>query len=187
MKKYKAILIDPPWSYRDKANAGNRGACYKYETMPMETLKQLPIGEKLAADDACLFLWSTCPMLPEALEVMRAWGFSYRTVAFVWAKRNRKKLDGWFMGCGSYTRANPELCLLGIKGHPKRASAAVHSIIEAPVREHSQKPDEVRDRIVKLCGDVPRIEIFARQRVEGWSSIGIGIDGKRIEDVLEGL
>ena len=110
-------------------------------------------------------------MLPEALEVIKRWGFKYKTVAFTWIKEN-KKSDGYFTGMGYYTRCNPEQCLLATKGKPKRISKSVRQLIVSRLEQHSKKPDDIRNRIVKLCGDLPRIELFARQRVEGWDCWG---------------
>ena len=169
-KKYSIIYADPPWSYRDKALAGNRGACCKYPTLTIEQIKKLPISE-LAANDCALFLWVTMPKLDEVLSVIGAWGFVYKTVAFTWVKRNRKS-DTWFMGMGSWTRANAELCLIATRGKPKRINAGVHSLIESRIEGHSKKPDEARKRIIKLMGNLPRIELFAREKVDGWDSWG---------------
>lgn len=169
-KKYSVIYADPPWSYRDKALAGNRGAGCKYTVQSQEWINNLPVSS-IAADDCVLFLWVTMPKLDEVMEVVKAWGFDFKTVAFTWVKRN-KVSDGWFWGMGRWTRANAELCLICTKGKPKRISAAVHSVVDTPIEGHSKKPDCVRDRIVTLCGGVPRIELFARQRVEGWDAWG---------------
>lgn len=149
-KKYSIIYADPAWSYRDKAMAGERGACCKYDVMDLEDICKLPVKE-LAEDDAVLFLWVTMPKLNEAFSVMRAWGFEYKTCAFTWVKQNRKS-DTLFWGMGRWTRANAELCLLGTRGKPKRADAGVHSVIISHVEEHSKKPAETRDRIEKLLG-----------------------------------
>ena len=147
-KKYKIIYADPPWSYRDKALAGDRGAGCKYDVMNIKDIKKLPVKD-LADDDCVLFMWVTMPMLEEAFDLMRAWGFTYKTCAFTWIKQN-KKADSLFWGMGNWTRANAELCLLGIKGKPKREDAGVHSVIISHIEEHSKKPAETRDRIVKL-------------------------------------
>ncbi len=163
-------MADPPWTYRDKALAGNRGAGCKYKLMTHQELCALPVAD-MAAEDACLFMWATMPKLDEAFEVIKAWGFEYKTCAFTWIKRN-KVADSLFWGMGRWTRANPELCLLATKGSPTRASAAVHSVIESKIERHSKKPDEVRKRIIQLCGDLPRIELFARERAEGWDAFG---------------
>ena len=111
------------------------------------------------------------PKLNECFDLISSWGFEYKTCAFTWIKTN-KKSDSLFWGMGRWTRANPEVCLLAAKGTPKRLSASVHSVVMSPIREHSRKPDEVRDRIVELVGDLPRIELFARQRVDGWDAWG---------------
>jgi N6-adenosine-specific RNA methylase IME4 len=125
----------------------------------------------LADDDCILFLWVTMPQLNVCFDIIKSWGFVYKTNAFTWVKRN-KISKSLFWGMGRWTRANAELCLLATKGHPKRFDAGVHSVVYTPIEEHSKKPSVVRDRIVKLCGDVPRIELFARQKIEGWDSWG---------------
>lgn len=109
--------------------------------------------------------------MEEAFKVIRAWGFEYKTVAFAWAKQN-KKADSLFWGMGYWTRANVELCLLATKGHLKRVSSKVHQVIMSHIEEHSKKPAETRDRIVELMGDLPRIELFARQKTSGWDVWG---------------
>ena len=138
--------------------------------MSINDIKKLPI-QAIAADNCILFLWVTMPKLNEVFEVIKAWGFEYKTVAFTWVKRN-KKSDGWFWGMGRWTRSNAELCLLATKGNPKRISASVHSILDDPIMKHSKKPEEAKNRIVKLVGDLPCIELFARQKSEGWDVWG---------------
>ena len=169
-KKYQIIYADPPWSYRDKASAGNRGASFKYDVQDHKWICGLPV-ENISDDNCVLFLWITMPQLPNVFEVIKEWGFDYKTCAFTWVKRNKLQ-PSWFWGMGNWTRANSELCLLATKGKPKRVSAAVHSVIDTPVERHSKKPDVVKDRIVQLCGDLPRIELFARQKTIGWDSWG---------------
>ena len=107
----------------------------------------------------------------EALRLIRAWGFTYKSVAFVWLKKN-KKADSWFYGLGFWTRANAEVCLLATKGHPKRQAADIHQLIISPIEAHSKKPDETREKIVALMGDRPRVELFARQTPPGWDVWG---------------
>ena len=171
MKKYNVILADPPWSFRAWSSKGmGRSAEQHYPTMRLEDIKALPVSD-LAAGDCVLFLWATFPMLKEALEVIDTWGFTYKTVAFTWVKENRKS-PGLFWGLGYWTRANAEICLLATRGSPKRQSAAVHQVILSPVEQHSKKPDAVRERIVALMGDVPRVELFARQETPGWDVWG---------------
>jgi len=169
-KKYKIIYADPPWSYKDKALAGNRGAGCKYQTQEKNWLDGLPVSE-IADKDCALFLWVTMPMLNECFDLIKAWGFEYKTCAFTWVKKN-KKSDSWFWGMGNWTRANAEVCLLATKGKPKRISASVHSVIDARIEGHSKKPDIVRDKIVQLLGNLSRIELFARERYSGWDAWG---------------
>ena len=169
-KKYSIIYADPPWSYRDKALAGNRGAGCKYTVQSKTWIDNLPVAS-ITNPNSILFLWVTMPKLNECWDLITNWGFEYKTVAFTWVKRN-KKTPSWFWGMGRWTRANAELCLLATKGKPKRISASVHSIVDSPIEEHSKKPDEVRDRIVELVGDLPRIELFARERHDGWDAWG---------------
>lgn len=144
--------------------------------MSIDELCALPVAE-LAAKDCVLFLWATFPQLPEALQLIKAWGFHYKTVAFVWLKRNRKS-PSWFYGLGYWTRGNAEICLLAIKGKPKRKSAGVHQFIISPIEQHSKKPDEARQKILALMGDLPRVELFARQKTPGWDVWGNEV-GKR--------
>ncbi len=170
MKKYQIIYADPPWSYQDKALAGNRGAICKYPVMDGGGLKALRVNE-IADDNCILFLWVTMPKLNEVFDLIKAWGFEYKTVGFTWVKRN-KKSNSWFWGMGRWTRANAELCLIATEGKPKRISAAIHSVIDTPLEGHSKKPDETKNRIIGLVGDLPRIELFARQKTEGWDVWG---------------
>mgnify|MGYP004651493951 FL=1 len=171
MQQYNIIYADPPWKYRVYTTKDSgRSAESHYPTMRIEDICALPV-QQLAAKNCALFLWITFPTLREALSVIDAWGFTYKTVAFVWVKQNRKS-PGLFWGMGYWTRANAELCLLATKGHPKRQSAGVHQIILSPVEEHSKKPDVARERIVALLGDLPRLELFARQSTPGWEVWG---------------
>ena len=143
---------------------------WHYDTMSVEEICGLSIDE-IANKDAVLLLWATFPKLPEALRVIKAWGFQYKTVAFVWLKQN-KSGKGWFFGLGFWTRGNAEICLLATKGNPHRYSNSVHQFIISPLRQHSQKPDEAREKIVALMGDPPRVELFARTKTEGWDVWG---------------
>lgn len=127
--------------------------------------------EEITAKDCVLFLWATFPQIPEALRVIKAWGFQYKTVAFVWLKQN-KSGKGWFFGLGFWTRGNAEICLLATKGKPHRNSNRVHQFLISPIRGHSQKPEEAREKIVELMGDLPRVELFAREKTEGWDAWG---------------
>ena len=166
-KKYKIIYADPAWKYFE---SGNRNQSKHYTSMSIEDIKQLKVSE-LADEDCILFLWVTFPILKESFEVMESWGFRYATCGFNWIKRN-KISDDWFFGLGQWTRSNSELCLIGVKGHPIRFSANVSQIIDTHMEGHSIKPSIVRNKIVELCGDLPRIELFAREKVDGWDSWG---------------
>lgn len=180
-EKFSVIYADPPWSYDDKSK--HRGGAERhYRTMGIDWIASLSIKD-LAADDSVLFLWVTWPQLREGLRVIESWGFTYKTIGFLWVKKYRqtdmfKPTDFW--GMGHWTRSNTEPCLMGIRGKPKRASGGVHSVIEAVPRKHSAKPPEVRDRIVQLCGDLPRVELFAREPAEGWQ-----IWGNEVESDIE--
>lgn len=170
-KKYGVIYCDPPWAYKVWSKKGlGRSAENHYPTMDIEDIRTLPVGD-LADKDCALFMWVTFPCLKEGLSVLESWGFTYKTVAFVWVKQNRKS-DGLFWGLGYWTRANAELCILATKGSPRRVSAGIHQVILSHVEEHSKKPQEARDRIVRLMGEVPRIELFARTKTEGWDVWG---------------
>lgn len=138
--------------------------------MSIKDICNLPV-DKIADRDCVLFMWMTFPTLVEGLKVLEAWKFKYKTVAFVWIKQN-KKTPSLFWGLGFWTRANAEICILATKGNPKRVSTKVHQVIMSPVEEHSKKPDEARKRIIELLGDIPKIELFARQKVKGWDSWG---------------
>ena len=171
MKKYGIIYADPPWHYRvySKKGAG-RSAESHYPTMTIEEIQALPVSE-LADKDCALFMWITFPLLKESLSVLSAWGFKFKTIAFVWIKQNRKS-DSLFWGMGYWTRANAEFCVLATKGKPKRMAKNVHQVIVSHIEEHSIMPVEARSRIVRLMGDLPRIELFARQKSAGWDVWG---------------
>lgn len=172
---YTVILADPPWQL---SGAGfGETATRHYATMPTDEICALPVSD-LAADDCLLFLWARYPMLPEALRVIEAWGFEYSTVAFTWAKTTQS--GAWHYGLGGWTRANPEIVLLGRRGSVQRIDRGVANLVVADVSKHSEKPGEVRDRIVRLVGDVPRIELFARESANGWASWGNELDPPRI-------
>lgn len=182
-KRYKVIYADPPWTFKCYSQKGEGRAPQKhYECMTKGDIQALPVQE-IADEDCVLFLWVTFPCLEEGLELIKRWGFKYKTCAFSWAKKN-KKSEGYFTGLGYWTRANVELCLLATKGNPKRISKAVKQLVVSPLRDHSRKPDEVRERIVELMGDVPRIELFARGQYDGWDVWGneCGKDGEREDE-----
>jgi len=171
VKTYQIIYADPPWSYNDKRNGKKMsgGATNHYPTMSIEDIKWLPVPD-LADQNCMLFLWATFPNLVEALDVIKHWGFTYKTLGFSWIKTNK---DGSpFFGIGYYTKSNCEVCLIGVKGKPIKVSDFVSSVLISPREEHSKKPDVTREKIIQLCGDIPRVELFARQKTEGWDVWG---------------
>lgn len=231
-EKFSVISADIPWEYDDKKmNRG--GAARYYDTLSLDDVKRINV-QAVAADDCILMLWATAPLLPEALSVIDAWGFSYRTVGFVWVKRSSKywdhfskrirqeiaryhalfdgidagspfslsSLSSWFgadwlkqaaksksgnaynTGMGAYTRANAEFVLIAVKG--KGAALikdhSINQIIDACLMEHSRKPDEYLELIEQLTGDVPKFEMFARRRRDGWKVLGNQLESDYLLD-----
>jgi N6-adenosine-specific RNA methylase IME4 len=175
--RFGVIYADPPWQFTTFSDKGkDRSAEAHYDCMTFAKLCGLPV-RNYAAPNCCLFLWTTDPMLRHALELIDAWGFTFKTVAFTWAKLNRNVRrpmfagQDFFTGMGYWTRANSEQCLLATIGRPKRCSMAVKRLIIAPRREHSRKPDEAYDRIEQLVSG-PYLELFARQARPGWTAWG---------------
>lgn len=176
---FQVVYADPPWKYatRGKATVGaSRLPDRHYLTMSTADICALPIGE-LAAKNCWLFMWSTWPHLEHALAVMKAWGFKYSSEGFTWVKLKpthtgelitRRSVH---MSMGFTTRKNTEPCLLGRRGSPKRLRADIQEVIFAPVREHSRKPDEAAERIVRYAPG-PRVELFARQAQPGFAGWG---------------
>ncbi|MCB2055859.1 MAG: DNA methyltransferase [Geminicoccaceae bacterium] len=176
-RDYRVIYADPPWTFRTYSRKGKgRSPEAHYDCMTLDDIKALPVAD-WAASDALLLMWATDPLLERALEVVRAWGFTYKTVGFYWAKLNKGREPhlvseaDFFTGMGFWTRANPEPCLLATRGRPGRRSGAVRKLVVAPRREHSRKPDEVRARIEALA-DGPYLEMFARDGRRGWDVWG---------------
>ena len=181
MKKYQIIYADPAWKYNNKPNKKGRTVESHYPTMDIEAIKNLPVGD-IAGENCILFIWVTFPKLQEGIETIKAWGFEYKTLGFVWIKANKREgnkqikffdtgIDD-FVGMGMWTRSNAEICLIATKGNPKRISASVRSTIYSPIMLHSRKPAEARERIVNLCGNLPRVELFSRQTIKGWDVWG---------------
>ncbi len=203
---YSLIYLDPPWKYTDKAQAGNRGAEFKYPCMSIIELQNMvSYIDEISEPNSVMYMWTTGPMMLTSCLLMESWGFQYKTVAFTWIKTNKNGINlttnkgnplmlatyiepsediattGDFLGMGNHTRSNSEFVLLGVKGKGiKRINASVRSTVISPRREHSRKPDEVRQRLEQLYGPVPRIELFAREKFEGWDAVGDGV-GTHIE------
>ena len=169
MKKYNIIYADPPWYYPGGGfpSTSDKQA---YPLMKTADICALPVA-KIVQPDALLFLWTTMTHIPDALRVIEAWGFRYVTNGFTWVKVHEKSRLP-VIGMGYWTRQNAELCLVAKRGRPRRQHKAVSSIIIEPRRRHSQKPDQVRRDIVRICGDLPRVELFARQKTPGWDIWG---------------
>lgn len=179
--RYSVILADPPWRYEvwSRDTGLGRSAESHYPTMPTAEIEKLSIGD-LAARDCCLFMWATWPTIPDAFTLGAAWGFQFKTCAFLWAKTNKRAVQrwtnvddpaNWFVGMGFWTRANTEPCLLFTRGKPHRKNADVRQLIVASIAEHSRKPDEQYARIERLV-DGPYCELFARRKRAGWYSWG---------------
>jgi site-specific DNA-methyltransferase (adenine-specific) len=191
--KFNIILADPPWrfknwSMKELAERGEKWARRNgrspYDVMTTEDIAGLPVAD-IAAKNAILMLWATYPKLADALQVIAAWDFEYKTCVFTWVKLN-KGGSGFKFGLGYHSRGNCELCLLATRGKGlRRVDNAVPNLLIAPIRDHSQKPDEARDRIERLYGNVPRIELFARQERDGWTALGNEV-GECL-DLREGL
>jgi len=171
VKKYQIIYADPPWKYK-WGDGGKLAPETHYSTLSVDELMKLPV-KNLRDKNCILAMWATCPALPEALALMKAWGFNYKTVLHTWVKTRKDGVP--IMGMGSYTRSGTELLLLGQgNGHRKRLSTdiVIPQVLMEGRRKHSQKPDVVRENLVRLFGDIPRIELFAREQTEGWDVWG---------------
>lgn len=162
-------MADCPWSYSDKMKGHSFSLDHEYITQPLKWIKNLPVAS-IATKDSALLLWVPSPMLNDGLDVMKAWGWKYVTVAFVWSKHTRhgKKIHN----LGRWTMGNTEMCLLGRRGKIQRQVLNIKQLVEAERREHSRKPDEVRQRAEVLFGDVRRMELFARGSYEHWDQFG---------------
>lgn len=187
-KKYQIIYADPPWRYNNRcAHSKTKfggGVHSHYPTMSDQEI--IDLGEKIkriTAPNAALFLWATMPRLPLAIAVLEAWGFRYATAAFVWVKTTKQGTPA--AGPGFYTASNAEVCLLGVKGRMPPARRLINSVILEPRREHSRKPDVVRDRIEMMYPEARRLELFCRFPAPGWDVIGNQLeDGQDVREAL---
>lgn len=170
-KKYQIIYADPPWAYNDKMSGHSFSLDHEYETQSKDWIANLAVGS-IAANDSVLFLWAVSPQLPEALHVIKSWGFKYTTVAFCWSKITTGNKE--VANLGRWTMGNVELCLLGVKGKPNsmRIDKSIRQLVVAERTKHSKKPEEVRKRIKTLFGERTRIELFAREKTPGWDVWG---------------
>lgn len=175
-KKYSIVYADPPWQFRSKAyQDGNRDMLKleetQYQTMDIQKIKDLPIKEICEKDCIC-FLWCVDGFLKEGIELLESWGFQYKTIAFNWIKHYES--GEVCVNFAPYTLKSWEICLLGIKGKVGNIKVCnnVQGLLTDTRTKHSKKPNETRIRIEKLCGDKPRIELFARQYADGWDCWG---------------
>jgi N6-adenosine-specific RNA methylase IME4 len=191
-EKFNIIYADPPWHYNGKLQFDKSSKCaenidftknifissaeFKYPTLKTAQMMNLPVWE-IAEDDCLLFMWATNPHLAQAIELGRAWGFGYKTVAFVWDKMAHNP--------GQYTLSNCELCLLFKRGRIPRPRGArnVQQLVSSPRRAHSMKPTEVRQKIEKMFPTQKRIELFARCAADGWTAWGLDV----LEEQAEGF
>ncbi len=182
--KFQIIYADPPWDYGGKMQfdkssikSENEGwkrdifisaANFKYPTVKTKDLKRIPI-DRICDDDCLLFMWVTNPHLAQGIELGTAWGFEYKTVAFVWDKMSHNP--------GQYTLSNCELCLVFKRGRIPRPRGArnIQQLVRAPRGAHSVKPDIVRDNIAKMFPSQRKIELFARTTTEGWDVWGLDV------------
>jgi len=183
-KKYQIIYADPPWDFGCKAyQDGGRDMLLlsetKYKTMSIQDIKNLPISN-IIDNDCALFLWTTDAHLEFAIQVINSWGFKYKTIGFLWLKKyaNGSRVYNF----APWTLKSSEMCLLGLKGRMGKLKKKnnVKGLVEETRTDHSKKPNEVRNRIVELFGDIPRIELFARKKTEGWD-----VWGNEVESNIE--
>jgi N6-adenosine-specific RNA methylase IME4 len=183
---FGVIASDPPWAFKAYAPPAEdaeyrRDTEVHYSTMDLPAIKAMPVAD-VAAKDCHLFLWTTGPHLPQALEVMTAWGFTYSGIGFTWIKLRRSLNPDLLcvigdverelhLGLGHGTRKNSEICLHGRRGSPRRLAKDVREVIISPVREHSRKPEQFFERVERFCAG-PRLDMFARSSRPGWTAFG---------------
>lgn len=163
-KKYECLYVDPPWSYENKRTGGSMtsGADDEYLTMGIKDIMSIPVW-KISEPDSALFIWAVTPLLPEAFQVMKNWGYTYKTTLY-WRKKGKFGMGFWFRG-------DIEPCLVGIKGNVKPFGLQISNFIDAPPREHSRKPDEMYE-IIESIGFKSKFEMFAREKRHGWDVFG---------------
>ena len=180
-KKYSVIYADPPWQYGSKAyqlgNSGKDGyrrgksMTHYMDVMSIKAIKELPVKD-ITTDNAVCFMWCTDSHLPEGIEVLKAWGFKYKTIAFNWIKYYESGTP--VVNVAPWTLKSWEICLLGVKGSmtKEKLNNSVLGLVRTIRREHARKPDQVRNRIDQMFGHLPRIELFARNHSKGWDVWG---------------
>jgi N6-adenosine-specific RNA methylase IME4 len=167
--RYRVILADPPWFFENYSAKGQHKSPHRhYDCLTSDQIEALPVRE-LAADDCVLALWATAPTLPIAMMTLTLWGFTYKTCG-AWAKRS-KGGEKWTFGTGYIYRSAAEIWLIGTRGNPRARVRNVRNLIDAPVREHSRKPDQLRADLTRQFAG-PRCELFAREQTFGWDCWG---------------
>ena len=169
-KKYGVIYADPPWLFKTRSDKGkDRSPEKHYPVLSIADICNLPVSD-ITKPDSVLLMWVVDPLLDQAFKVIDAWGFTYKTVGFTWAKTNKNTM-GFFTGLGYWTRGNPEMCLLATRGKPKRLNKSIPQLVVSERQEHSRKPDIIYEHIEKML-EGPYIELFARRKRNGWFSWG---------------
>lgn len=179
MGPFSIVMADPPWKFRTWSETNQaKSPSRHYQLMEADEIRAIPVRD-WCAPDAALFLWVVQSNLPEALALIEAWGFKFKTVAFAWVKIKGKQTRLFYddvdvrMGLGYHTRSGFEQCWLATRGDGyERLVKDEPQVIFSPRREHSRKPDEIAEAIVRLCGDLPRLEMFARTKRPGWDAFG---------------
>ena len=212
MAKYSVIVADLPWFYNQRPTHQQKhsktkfggGASGTYQLMKDEDIYKLgPLIQEVTTDYCAMFMWATMPKLDVALECMKQWGFEYKTTAFVWIKTNQ---DGVTPSTspGFYTASNAEIVLLGTKQPKKRKPGEynpltpherlINSVVIAPRSKHSEKPEEVQNRIERMYPVINEqahvynyLELFARRERDNWACLGNEIDGRDIREALQSL
>lgn len=168
--QFSLIYADTPWRFALRSSKGEKKSPQShYQCMSLDDIKALPVAS-VAAPDCLLFMWATAPMLPQALEVMAAWGFTFKTMG-AWAKRSSTGAK-WAFGTGYILRSASEPFLIGTRGRPKVHTKSERNLIVAPVREHSRKPDNTRRMLEAMIPHGDRLEMFAREAADGWTAWG---------------
>lgn len=175
-KKYNIIYADPPWSFSSKQLQKEKGKRFNslenvYHTEKTENMKNWNI-KRICNNDSAIFMWTTDAHIKEAIDLMESWGFKYVTIAFIWSKRSKNNKEIYTLG--AWTLKNCEICLFGTRGQmlKYKKSNCIRQLVKAERTKHSKKPDLVYSLIEELFGDLPRIELFARQQVKGWDCWG---------------
>jgi len=184
-KKYQIILADPAWQYKSKECLAKKSILdgklnSPYQTISIEDIKKLPVV--MVSDDNCLlFLWVVSPMLDDCIDVLKSWGFKYSTIGFIWYKEKTNP--------GNYTMSECEICLIGKKGNipTPRGARNIRQFLSEKKTKHSAKPEEIRNRITQMFPTQNKIELFAREKVEGWTSIGYDIDGMDLSESIKSV